>query len=241
MLNCANNAQQMWAYGGEWTGYDEWIEFLRQVCGYERDSRVDYSKWEPWHQATMHGGVRIMHEQFCIVSDRPEYIRIETVDGRGRLHCADGPAKRYRDGWSIYAIHGVRVPAQVVEAPHTLTIPQIQGEQNAEIRRVMISRFGQARYMREAGAQLIHEDECGKLWRCERPGDTPLVMLECVNGSPEPIDYKPSDGEAGEWRGSRWFKHYTLRVPPTITTARGAEAWVHGLKSPEEYAPVIRT
>jgi hypothetical protein len=230
----------MWAYGGEWTGYDEWIEFMRRVCGYERDSRVDYSKWEPWHQATMHGGVRIMHKEFCIVSDRPEFIRIETVNGIGRLHCEDGPAKRYRDGWSIYAIHGVRVPADIIERPESITVKRIQGEQNAEIRRVMISRFGHARYMKEAGAKLIQRDECGALYSVDRPGDSALVMVEVVNSTPEPIGYEPSAGESGQLIGNRWFKIYSLRVPPTTKTAREGVAWTFN-ESSDSYRPVVQT
>ena len=105
----------------------------------------------------------------------------------------------------------------------------------------MIAKFGAARYASEIGAKLLHEDEYGKLWEAPRAGDSPLVLLECVNGTPEPIDYAPSQGESGEWVGNRWHKHYWQRVPPTIQTARGAEAWIHGLESPEAYAPQVRT
>jgi hypothetical protein len=182
-----------------------------------------------------------MHEKFCIISDRPAEIHIQTVNGRGRLHRADGPAKSYRDGWSIYAINGVRVPAQVVMAPETLAVEQIQSEQNAEVRRVMISRFGQARYLRESNAVVIdkHESELvGTLWKAERPNDTPLIMLQCLNGSPEPINYQPSEGESGKWVGSRWHKFYWQRVKPDIQSAVEAQKWIHNVPV---YDPVIRT
>ena len=47
-----------------------------------------------------------------VLTDRPETLH---RDPQGRLHCTTGPALRYRDGWSIYAIHGERVPADLIE------------------------------------------------------------------------------------------------------------------------------
>lgn len=48
----------------------------------------------------------------AILTDRPDTLHRDT---QGRLHCTTGPALRYRDGWSIYAIHGERVPADLIE------------------------------------------------------------------------------------------------------------------------------
>jgi hypothetical protein len=243
----------MWDYGCEWTAYVEWIEFLRDVAGYERDGRVDFAKWFPYRDATLHGGVRVMHEKFCIVADRPEYIKTiprgknSVGDDVQQLHCLNGPAKRYRDGWSIYAVHGVRVPAQIIEAPETITAEQIQAERNAEVRRVMIDRFGAARYLRAIGAEVVHEDSDQhgfprRLLRCDLPGDVePLQMVEVVNSTPEPIGYRPDEGAAGIWRGSRWFKIYTLRVPPSVTTAGAALAWTFELPAEADYAPAVET
>src|SRR5262249_58971561 len=38
--------------------------------------------------------------------------------------------------------NGVNVTAQVAFHPHTLTAPQVLGEANAEVRRVMVERLG---------------------------------------------------------------------------------------------------
>jgi hypothetical protein len=216
----------MWQDGGEYTGYVEWIEFLRHVAGYEREGRIDYTKWQPYADLALHAGMRIMHEKFCIVSDRPEFMHIETVNGRGRLHSLNGPAKRYRDGWSIYAVHGVRVSAQVIEAPETLTPEQIRTEQNAEVRRVMIERFGAARYAKELGAKVVHEDEYGKLLRADVGDTEPYCFVEVLNSTPEP------DGTV---------KTYTLRVPPTIRTCREGLAWTFEMPEAEMYAPEVMT
>src|SRR5207253_2987035 len=80
----------------------------------------------------------------AILTERPVVVH---RDDRGRLHCSDGLALAYPDGWGICAWHGVRVPDQVILTPRSLTVEQIRDEQNVEVRRVMLERFGQERYL----------------------------------------------------------------------------------------------
>src|SRR3989442_9700784 len=46
---------------------------------------------------------------------------------------------------------------------------------NAEVRRVMIDRFGAESYMRECGARRLASDDFGTLWRADFRDDEPLV------------------------------------------------------------------
>jgi hypothetical protein len=131
----------------------------------------------------------------------------------------------WRDGSALWAIHGVRVPAWLVMDPGRLTIARIQSEQNAEVRRIMMERFGFDRYIADSGALPIHADACGTLYRCELDGDEPLVMVRVKNSTPE------VDGQS---------KFYTLRVPPDVTTARAAVAWSFN-QAPEKYSPAVET
>jgi len=167
------------------------------------------------------------HRQFVMVSDRPQVIH---RDERGRLHSESGPAIAWGDGFGVYAWHGVRVPLKVIEAPETLTMDKIAGEGNAEVRRVMIERVGRERYISEGGAQIIHRDLDGlghhrRLLLVPRLGDTPMVMVEVLNSTPEP------DGSV---------KTYHLRVPPTMRTCQEAVAWTFNARS-NDYAPVVET
>jgi hypothetical protein len=157
-----------------------------------------------------------------IFTDRPARLR---RDERGRLHSDDGAAIQYPDGWGIYAWHGVRVAEAVILRPEQLTIEQIRNEPNAEVRRVMLERFGFDRYLSASGAIPVHADECGTLYRCEIPGDEPLTLVSVLNSTPEP------DGST---------KTYHLRVPPGMQTAREAIAWTFGLPA-EKYRPVVET
>ena len=130
-----------------------------------------------------------MHEEFCIVCDRPEVL---SVDNRNRPHGESGPSHRWRDGVEIHYWHGVRVPGHVVESPGLITINEIRSEINAEVRRVMIERYGYERYCADAKLDLV--DECSenhqivglrtaRLWRDHHAN---MTLLDVLNSTPEP-------------------------------------------------------
>ena len=154
-----------------------------------------------------------------------------TANGR-RLHNGSGAALE-SDIENLFFWHGVLVPAGVVIHPDKITVRDIDEEDNAEVRRVMIERFAFARgtsgmlaFMHEAGAKRIdHDERFGTLWKRNMPGDEPILIVEVVNRSPEP------DGS---------FKHYGLRVPPKVRTAHEAVAWTFG-KTPKTYAPLVES
>lgn len=113
-------------------------------------------------------GWAVLQKDVCWVSERPqECHQIQEASGRLQLHRSDGPAMQYRNGDATWWIRGVRVNEQIVIRPETLLPRNIQAERNAEVRRVMIDRFGRDRYLRESGARLI--DEC--------PTDHPIKGL----------------------------------------------------------------
>ncbi len=158
--------------------------------------------------------------------ERPLAIRL---DDQGRLHAEEGPALAYADGTEAWALHGIVVPQHVVREPDRIDIGEIDAQRNAEVRRVMVERFGAERLVRDGGAELVHEDATGRLWRRPLPGaqwgEQPIVMVEVINSTPEPD-------------GSR--KTYFLRVPPDTRTARAAVAWTFGM-SESAYQPSRET
>jgi len=142
-----------------------------------------------------------------------------------RLHCADGPAVHWPGGAAYYFWRGVQVPADIILKPEAITVAKIFGEPNVELRRILIERYDQARFLTDAGAAVVNRDACGVLYQVPLDNDEPLAMVDVVNSTPEP------DGS---------FKHYLLRVPPDLRTARAAVAWSFDLK-PTKYQPVIET
>jgi len=155
-----------------------------------------------------------------------------------RLHRDDGAALE-SDVENLYFWHGVLVPAFVVVRPDWITVKHIQTEENAEVRRVMLERYGMERFIVDSGAQLVQSDAFGSLYRTEFPDDEPLVAVVVTNSTAEP------DGS---------FKRYTLRVnpecrplladgemgEPQTLTARNAIAASFGMRG-EQYAPAVET
>jgi hypothetical protein len=89
----------------------------------------------------------------------------------------------------------------IIEEPGRITIEAIRAEVNAEVRRVMIERYGLSRYLLDSKAIKLCEDEFGELYKADLEGDEPLVMVKVMNSTPE------TDGS---------FKPYFLRVHPEL-------------------------
>ena len=127
-----------------------------------------------------------------ILTDRPDTLH---RDPQGRLHCETGPALRYRDGWAIHAIHGVRVPADLIETGWD--VARILEEGNAEVRRAAIELTGWEHFISDSGLTLVasapdpgnppHELELYDLPdRLRDMYDDQARILLCTNGSVEP-------------------------------------------------------
>ncbi|MFJ7159677.1 DUF6745 domain-containing protein [Streptomyces sp. NPDC101118] len=162
------------------------------------------------------------YERLAVVCERPVELH---RDEAGRLDRGDGPALAFPDGFALYAWRGMPVPADLLSGLATLTPERIREEENAELRRVMLEHYGYERYLDESGAEPVHRDGTGVLWRIPLPDDEDVVMVEVVNSTPEP------DGTS---------RTYWLRVPPETLTARQGVAWTFGLDA-AEYAPSRET
>ena len=221
--SCAEQSYRMWQCGNQWSAWDSYLSFFRHIA---KLGLPEYESYRHWESASIHGGPRIIHPDFCMVSDRPELL---TVDSQNRPHGEDGPFCRWRDGSSLYSWHGVRVPAWIIERPQDITPAKIEAEANAEVRRAMMERFGWDRYIIEGRFDKVHTDDFGTLYR-KRVGDEDVLVVRVIDPStgreyglpvhPELMPLGP-DGPFGE---------------PQALTARGAVASTFG-KRAEEYAP----
>ncbi len=203
-VECAQIVYRMWQGGNQWSPLDSYLSFFRHVAQID----VDFSHYDAWEQLALHSGPRVVHPEFCIISDRPELL---TVDEQRRPHNGAGPFCRWRDGTALYAVHGARVPQWVVEHPERITAQAILANNNAETRRVMIEKIGLERFVRDAGLRPVQEDDCGRLYRIENDATT---FVEVVNRTPQP------DGS---------FKHYFLAADPAAQSAAQAVADSFGL------------
>jgi hypothetical protein len=127
--------------------------YFRDVAGLAAQTSKLSGLWELAQSA----GWALPLRNICWVSERHNVLK---RDDRGRLHSLKGPACAYPDGWTIYAVHGVRVPRYVIERPAEISVEKIDTETDAEVRRVMIERYrhgeevsGSAAYIRDAGGE----------------------------------------------------------------------------------------
>lgn len=114
----------------------------------------------------------------------------------------------------VYAIHGVRVNANVIA--NNFTITDIRAEQNAEVRRIMIERYGAGRYAEESGATCIHMDAV-PLTKGQ-PATMPRALFRFDDGSQWLYG---TDGSTS--------RCYWMPVPSTVTTCREAHFAICGL------------
>ena len=215
-MNCSSYSWRMRQGGNQWSGWDSFLSFFRHIAKLP----IDYSAWDAWETLSLHSGPRYVHEEFCIISDRPELL---LVDDQNRPHCNDGPFCRWRDGSALYSVHGVRVPAWIIEFPEEITIEKIDAEENAEVRRVMIQKFGWKNYIDQKGGKLIDKDKnpiFGELWEfLDKDGDK-IQIVYVRNGTQEP------DGS---------YRYYSLRVRPRFTKAMDAVMSTYPGLSQEEF------
>jgi hypothetical protein len=178
-----------------------------------------------WFEQARHCHWWFPYEGIVLASERPCAIR---PDGNSRLHSGSEAALEYRDGFSLHAWHGIAVEPHVIVNPAAITVAEVERESNAEVRRVLIERYGWQRYIQDCGAEVadsVPEDHPvqglrgARLLRKELPGEPePVVYLDMLNSTPGPdgharrylerIDPKAYGGEAGRLchaaMASRW-------------------------------------
>lgn len=192
-LQCAARALNMRAGGNQWSAWASYLSFFKDVAKLDLPR---YAAYEPWETLALRSGPRYVHPDFCIISDRPELL---TVDDQRRPHNDDGPFCRWRDGTALYAVHGVRVPAWIVEFSERITVNAIKAEGDAEVRRVMRERYGEGRYLAETKAVLIDVDHEGSnkgaAPRCLLQDDEGRRFLVGTDGSTSRVYYMEVDAQ----------------------------------------------
>lgn len=171
-------------------GWLAFYDFFRTECGIEETQKLNGIT-----KVAKSAGWWWPFENICVITERPNALH---RDGQGRLHCEDGPALSYPDGFGVWSWHGVRVPRDLIEG--NWDTYAILREPNAEIRRCAIEKQGWDVFVTESGMKLVAS--------APDPGNAPYALslydlpdgmddlyddaariLLCVNGTPE------ADGE----------------------------------------------
>lgn len=229
---CKSDFQWQFGYGQHDANWLAFYEYFKEVCGLVEETESLTGLWEVAKSA----GWYLPYTNDAGTEGRVFFSERQTalhLDDRGRPHNTEGPFYSAADGTKAYFIAGIEIPNENwVENPSSLTVKDIEGTQNVELRRVLIDMYesekaGRSRgaYLFDSGATLVSKDEIGELYLKKQQGDEDMVCVKVTNSTPEP------DGT---------YKDYILRVPPTTKTPREAIAWTFGLQ-PEEYQPMVQT
>ena len=216
-LECAKAWVACYQGGNMWASYEAYITATRDILRLELPS---HKKYECWESAAINGGFRVMHKEFCIVSDFPEILKI---DNENRPHCENGPSHRWRDGWSLYHWHGQEIPSEWIENKESLTAKIALTWKNIEQRRAACEILGWSNILTELDAKIINTDkdpEIGELVEVIIPeiGRERFLRVRCGTG-----------------------REFAIPVPPKMKTALEAQAWTWGLDKKDFTKPEIRT
>lgn len=167
----------------------------------------------PFCELAKHIGWWWPFDKCVIVTPKPSTL---FRDSEGRLDADGKMAISYRDGWGIYACHGVRLPEKYGKVLRQWWKAEwLLKEENAEIRRTIIEQIGYEKICKELDAKTLDKWREYELLKIENVDVEPVVMVKMTC---------PSTG-----------KPHAHRVPPDITSAREAITWVnHGI-DPEEF------
>jgi uncharacterized protein DUF6745 len=205
--------------GNMWAALECYLTAARDVLGLKLASHAAYAYWE---QAAINGGFRWMHPKFCLVSDFPEVLRL---DADNRPHAEFGPSHRWRDGWSIWHLNGVRVEQWMAEShPDDMDARRILQVENVDQRRELIRRMGMERIVSQLEPAVLDTE------RREVGGEYRLLAVEMNHGEP--------------WRFLQMVNQSTgathiEAVPRECESVRHALNWRASQNINEEWSPAI--
>lgn len=157
--------------------------FNRDVCDGDY-SEHDSDAFDAYAQIARAGFWWYPYEMGCVLVDRPPDLKTVERNDTLVLHSDEGPCVTFRDGWKVYAIFGTPCDPRVIEDPASYTVKEIMAEENVELRRVIMERFGYGRFIRESGAKSVDKSEHGQLYRIDVDDDDPLCVVRVYDSSP---------------------------------------------------------
>ena len=128
-----------WIGGRFWISYQSYLSFLMDVCGLELSKDIT-ERYLAYRNVQTSIGYWWPNKNFVIVSNSPEFIK---TNPQGKLHSENSMAIKYRDGWGLYMLNGIKVPKYLVMTDSDkLDIGFFIKEKNADVRAEFIRKYG---------------------------------------------------------------------------------------------------
>lgn len=215
-------------YGSQEASWLAFYSFFRERCGLVKET----DKLSGLFALARSCGWILPYEYVCFASERPSVIK---TDVQGRTHCVDGPAIAFPNGDALYYVNGVEVPEEWITERDTLDPRLALTHPNLEQRACVARIVGWNRVLTSLSLRVIDDSrdakdmasllayvrsggyDFGRLVECDLPDEGTARFLSVF--CPAHVE---TDG------GERF-----VRVPPTMRTAREANAWTYGLTEAE--------
>ena len=136
--------------GRMWPSWPAYIEYARGEMGdkflTKFEAIIDQAQCSWWWPTDV--GVWAV--------DNPTILK---YDEDMNLHCTDGPALEYSDGYRIYMVNGVLMKPEYLNDHSNITLDVIKSEINIEVKRVLRELYGNERYLVDSGARVVDMDQ----------------------------------------------------------------------------------
>lgn len=125
-------------------GGQQWI-YWKAFYTFCENIGVKYEKGDSellalWMQEADHLHWWFPYETDCAIIERPTALN---VNEQGFLHCENGPAIEYADGWKLYYLNGIKVTEYLVMTPsEELDINVFLRETNADVKAEFVRKYG---------------------------------------------------------------------------------------------------
>jgi hypothetical protein len=152
-------------YGNFDSGYYSFYDFINQ------ELQIRYECQEKWDCYLNLSNVSLIYPitNFVIISEKPTEIKMKNLI----LHNDGGAAISYADGFSIYALNGVRVPQWLSEKKHNEIDPsKFATIENVEVRREFVRKVGIERIACHCGGKVIDSQGSYELIEIDLKGKT---------------------------------------------------------------------
>lgn len=199
-------------YDSGWTAFYDFFERI----GVPLEKEWNFTTWKNF---ILNSGVfaSLLFENVAFVCIRPYVVKRNSA---GDLHCVDGPAIAWSDGYSEYALNGVWMEEKIVMTPvEKLDAKTILKEKNAEVRREIVRKVGIEKICRDLDSEIL-----------DQFGDYELLGLKLGDGRVRPY-LKMKNPSIGTY--------HIEGVHPNVKTCEEALAWRNGQK--KYVAPKILT
>lgn len=185
------NTKTQWisnfAGGNLWPGWQSFYEFFNEELNIPGLDKI-----KPTCALSQDVGWIFPYENLCVLVEKPIAINL---DAAGRLHNNNGKSIEWSDGYGLYTLNGVSVPAWAVETPKEEIEPKkVLGLTNTEQRMALMRHVGLTKFLKELEAKQIdslpHEDKAGnkyELYLLTVEGTTigPYLYMKCPSSGRE--------------------------------------------------------